>query len=357
MSRLFAPLTLRGTTVRNRAWVSPMCEYSAIDGMPQDWHLVHLGSFARGGAGLVFTEATAVTPNGRISPADTGIWNHDQTASWRRITDFVKSQGAVPGIQLAHAGRKASTAPPWTGGGYVEPGRGGWSNVLAPSAIGFGGLPAPRAMTAADIAETVHAFADAARRALSAGFEVIEIHSAHGYLLHSFLSPLSNQRDDDYGGRFENRTRLPREVAAAVRAVWPDDKPLLVRVSATDWVEGGWDDDQTVVLAKHLLEDGVDLVDCSSGGIDPTATIPTGPGYQVRFAARVRRETGMPSGAVGMITEPAQAEAIIADGDADAVLMARGLLREPHWALRAAHELGAGIRWPPQYERARWRTP
>jgi 2,4-dienoyl-CoA reductase-like NADH-dependent reductase (Old Yellow Enzyme family) len=352
-SHLFAPLTLRGTTFANRVFVSPMCEYSAVDGVPQDWHLVHLGSFARGGAGLVFCEATAVTPHGRISPQDTGIWNDEQVAAWRRVTDFVRSQDSVPGIQLAHAGRKASTAPPWTGGGYVAPSDGGWDDVVAPSPVAFAALPEPAGLTVDQIAAVVDAFAAAARRSLDAGFEVAEIHAAHGYLLHEFLSPLSNRRADGYGGNFANRTRMVLEVVDAVRDVWPEGQPLFVRLSATDWVDGGWAPDDTVALARLLREHGVDLVDCSSGGTSPEASIPFAPGYQVPFAARVRREAGIPTGAVGLITEPEQAEKIIADGEADAVLLARALLRDPHWALRAAHQLGAEARWPPQYLRAR----
>ncbi|MBA2698660.1 MAG: NADH:flavin oxidoreductase/NADH oxidase [Nocardioidaceae bacterium] len=353
-SCLFSPLTLRDTTFANRVWVSPMCEYSATAGVPQDWHLVHLGAFARGGAGLVLTEATAVSATGRISPADTGIWNDEQAAAWRRITDFVRSQGTVAGIQLAHAGRKASTAPPWTGGGYVAPADGGWERTVAASAEAFAELPVPTALSLDKIGEVVATFRDAARRARDAGFEVVEIHAAHGYLLHTFLSPLANKREDEYGGGFDNRIRLVLEVVDAVREVWPDDAPLLVRLSATDWVDGGWDGDDTVTLAKHLGEHGVDLVDCSSGGAVPGASIPTGPGYQVPFAARVRREAGIPAGAVGMITDPEQAEQIVATGDADVVLLARALLRNPHWPLHAAHQLGADVRWPPQYDRARW---
>jgi 2,4-dienoyl-CoA reductase-like NADH-dependent reductase (Old Yellow Enzyme family) len=352
-SDLFSPLTLRGTTFRNRVFVSPMCEYSAVDGVPLDWHLVHLGSFARGGAGLVLTEATAVTPEGRISPADTGIWNDEQATAWRRIVDFIRSQEAVPGIQLAHAGRKASTAKPWEGGGHVAPADGGWEDVVAPSSVAFGQLPKPGELSVDEIAAVVCAFGEAARRAHSVGFEVAEVHAAHGYLLHEFLSPLSNRRTDSYGGSFENRTRIVLEVVDAVRAVWPEDRPVFVRLSATDWVDGGWSEDETVALAALLREHGVDLVDCSSGGTSPSATIPVGPGYQVPFASRVRREAGVPSGAVGMITEPQQAEKVIASGDADAVLLGRALLRDPHWPLRAAHELGAEVRWPPQYLRAK----
>ena len=350
---LFSPLQLRGTTFGNRAWVSPMCEYSAVNGIPQDWHLVHLGGLARGGAGLVLTEATAVVPEGRISPADTGIWNDDQTTAWRRIADFIRSQETVPGIQLAHAGRKASTRSPWLGGGHVPVEEGGWSDVVAPSAVAFGGLPTPTALTTTGIRQVVEAFERAASRALGSGFEVVEIHAAHGYLLHNFLSPLSNLRDDEYGGGFAGRVRLLLEVVDAVRSVWPDDQPLLVRISVTDWVEGGWDIDQTVELAKLLRDHGVDLLDCSSGGTVPDARIPLEPGYQVPFAARVRRQTGMPTGAVGLITEPRQAERIVAAGDADVVILARAMLRNPHWPLMAAHELDDEVRWPPQYLRAK----
>ena len=352
MTDLFSPLTLRGTTFRNRVWASPMCQYSAVDGLPQAWHLPHLGALAVGGSSLVFTEATAVTPNGRISPADTGIWNDAQVAAWRPITDFIKSQDAVPGIQLAHAGRKASTAAPWLDQGYVPVSEGGWEDVVAPSPLVFGDYATPRAMTAAEISQTVTAFRDGALRALDAGFEVAEIHAAHGYLLHTFLSPLSNQRTDEYGGGFESRIRFPLEVVDAVRAVWPQDKPLVVRLSATDWTPGGWDADQTVELARRLADRGVDLVDCSSGGAALRADIPVAPGYQVPFAEKVRSETGVPTGAVGMITEPAQADAIIRNGQADVVLLARALLRNPHWPQHAAHELGAEVRWPQQYERA-----
>jgi 2,4-dienoyl-CoA reductase-like NADH-dependent reductase (Old Yellow Enzyme family) len=352
-SALFSPLVLRGTTFANRAWVSPMCQYSAIDGVPQDWHLAHLGALAVGGAGLVFTEATSVTANGRISPVDTGIWNDEQLTAWERIVRFVRSQQAVPGIQLAHAGRKASTQPPWIGRRYVAPKDGGWEDVVAPSAVAFGDYRTPEALDTAELPDLVEAFADGARRALAAGFEVAEIHSAHGYLLHEFLSPLSNQRTDEYGGSFDNRTRLVLEVADAVRAAWPERQPLFVRLSATDWVEGGWDPDQTVELARRLREHGVDLIDCSSGGISQDAKIPFGPGYQVPFAARVRKEAEIPTGSVGLITEPRQAEAIIADGEADAVLLARAMLRNPHWPQQAARELGADVRWPNQYLRAR----
>ncbi len=354
MSLLFEPLTLRGTTFRNRVFVSPMCMYSSDEGRPNDWHLVHLGSFARGGAGLVLTEATAVTAEGRISPADAGIWNDEQAEDYRRIVDFIRGQGAIPGIQLAHAGRKASTQRPWDGNGYVEPADGGWQTV-APSPVPYGDWATPKELSEADIVDLVQAFADAAVRADRVGFEVAEVHAAHGYLLHQFLSPLTNQRADGYGGDLAGRSRLLLEVVDAVRAVWPSDKPLFVRLSAKDWAEGGWDLAETVEVAKLLVEHGVDLLDVSSGGNVPQQKITVGPGYQVSFARAVREATGLPVAAVGMITEPVQAEHILVDGSADAVLLARALLRDPHWALRAAHELKADVRWPEQYERAGWR--
>ncbi len=354
MSQLFTPITLRDVTVRNRVWVSPMCQYSAVDGVPNDWHLVHLGQFASGGAGLVFTEAAAVVPEGRISPADAGIWNDEQQQAWARVVDFLHGQGATAGIQLAHAGRKASSQPPWVGRGPVADEDGGWEPV-GPSAVAFPGLREPRPLTLPEIASVVTAFGDAAERALAAGFDVLELHGAHGYLLHEFLSPLSNERTDSYGGSFENRARLLLEVVAEVRRRVPAGVPLVVRISATDWVEGGWTADDSVRLAVLLREAGVDLVDVSSGGNAP-ATIPVEPGYQVSFAARVRAEASLPTGAVGLITEPKQAEEIVADGSADVVLLARALLRDPHWALRAAHELGVevgqGVEWPQQYLRA-----
>jgi 2,4-dienoyl-CoA reductase-like NADH-dependent reductase (Old Yellow Enzyme family) len=354
MSQLFSTLTLRGSTFRNRVWVSPMCQYSATDGVPDDWHLVHLGSFARGGAGLVLTEATAVTPEGRISPADTGLWNDAQQAAWSRIVDFVHGQGAVAGTQLAHAGRKASTKPPWEGRGGVSDQDGGWE-PLAPSAVTFPGLRGPREMSADDIEAVVAAFAGSASRAMAAGFDTLEIHAAHGYLLHQFLSPLSNRRRDEYGGPFANRARLLLEVVNAVRSVVPPQTPLVVRISATDWADGGWDVDDSVRLAGLLATSGVDLLDVSSGG-NVLADIPVGPSYQVEFARRIRKEAGIATGAVGLITDPEQAEDIVADGSADVVLLARALLRNPHWALCAAHELGVavgeGIEWPQQYLRA-----
>jgi 2,4-dienoyl-CoA reductase-like NADH-dependent reductase (Old Yellow Enzyme family) len=352
MSALFSPFTLRGTTFRNRAWVSPMCQYSSTDGHPSDWHLVHLGSLARGGAGLVVQEATAVTPEGRISPWDAGIWTDAQAAGYARIVDFVRGQGAVPGIQLAHAGRKGSTQRPWDGHGYVEAADGGYGTV-APSPIAFGDWPPPKELSTDDIAGLVEAFAAAARRALAAGFEVAEVHGAHGYLIHEFLSPLSNQRADGYGGDLAGRSRFLLEVVRAVRGVWPDDRPLFVRLSATDWVHGGWDVEQTVEVARGLASEGVDLVDVSSGGLSPDQQITLGPGYQVPFARRVREGSGLPVAAVGLITSPQQAEQVLAEGSADAVVMARELLRNPHWPLLAAVELGEGPDlWPDQYLRA-----
>ncbi|HET9655557.1 MAG TPA: NADH:flavin oxidoreductase/NADH oxidase [Kineosporiaceae bacterium] len=351
MSLIFSPLTLRSTTFRNRVWASPMCQYSSVGGMPTDWHLVHLGGLAAGGAGLVMTEATAVTPEGRISPADAGIWTDGQAEAYRRITTFIREQGAVPGIQLAHAGRKASTVRPWEGLGYVEPADGGWRTV-APSAIPFDTLPAPAELTEAQLGELVAAFAAAAARAESAGFEVVELHAAHGYLLHQFLSPLSNRRADAYGDGFEGRCRLLLEVVQAVRSVWPARKPLLVRLSGSDWAEGGWAVGDAVELAVLLTGYGVDLVDVSGGGLVPQQQIPTGPGYQVALARAVREGSGLPVAAVGLITEPRQAEQVLAEGSADAVFLARALLRNPHWPLLAAHELGAPAPWPAQYRRA-----
>ena len=353
MPNLFTPLTLRGLTLPNRIAVSPMCQYQAVDGRVNDWHLVHLGGLAQGGAGLVITEATAVRPEGRISPEDLGLWNDAQAEGLARIVRFIAAQGAVPGIQLAHAGRKASSPAPWKGSGSIPPVAGGWTPV-APSARPFdAGWTVPTALDAAGLQGVIRAFAEAARRALAAGFQVVEVHAAHGYLLHQFLSPLSNHREDAYGGSFENRTRLVREVVSAVRAAWPEHLPLFVRLSATDWAEGGWNLDQSVELAKRLKALGVDLVDCSSGGLVPRAEIPLGPGYQVPFAARIRAEAGLPTGAVGLITEPGQAEAILAQASADLILLGRELLRDPRWPLRAAKVLGAEGRWPDPYLRAR----
>lgn len=356
MSQLFSPFDLRGARLENRIVVSPMCQYSAVDGVPNDWHLVHLGSLARGGAALVFTEATAVCPEGRISPADTGIWDDAQQEAWARIVDLVHREGALAGMQLAHAGRKASSQPPFVGRGGVPDDEGGWE-PLAPSPIAFGSLRTPREMSAEEIAAVPSLFAAAARRAVTAGFDVLEIHAAHGYLLHQFLSPLANYREDAWGGSFDNRTRLTLDVVRAVRAELPD-VPLVVRLSATDWAEdGGWTPDDTVELARRLRAADVDLVDTSSGGILTQPRIPLEPGYQVPFARRVRHEAGIPTGAVGLISDPAHAEQIVAEGSADLVLLAREMLRNPHWPLRAAHELGVprtapGVRWPKQYERA-----
>jgi 2,4-dienoyl-CoA reductase-like NADH-dependent reductase (Old Yellow Enzyme family) len=350
---LFEPLIIRGVTFPNRVFVSPMCEYSSTDGFANDWHFVHLGTRAVGGAGLVFTEATAVTPEGRISPEDLGIWKDEHIEMLARIVRFVHEQGSVSGMQLAHAGRKGSTYRPWSGNGAVGESEGGWPNVLAPTAIAFADhYPQPREMSKSEIAETTRAFAAAAGRAREAGFKVIEIHAAHGYLLHEFLSPLSNQRTDDYGGSFENRTRLVREVAAAIRKVWPEDLPLFTRISATDWTEGGWDLEQSVELARQLRTLGVDLIDCSSGGNVATAKIPIGAGYQTPFAHRIREEAQILTGAVGMITTATQAEHIVGSGQADAVLLARELLRDPYFPMRAARELGQEITWPAQYLRA-----
>ena len=353
MAHLFDPLSIRDLTFANRVFVSPMCEYSSTDGYANDWHFVHLGSRAVGGAGLVLTEATAIVPEGRISPQDLGIWSDDHIAPLARIVRFIREQGSVAGMQLAHAGRKASTYRPWEGLGTVPENAGGWTNVVAPSAVAFAEhYPKPQALTGDGIQEIVAAFAEAARRACEAGFRVIEIHAAHGYLIHEFLSPLSNRRQDAYGGSFENRTRLLREIVAAVRSSWQEGAPLFVRISATDWVDGGWDIQQSVELARALKEIGVDLIDCSSGGNVAHAQIPVGPGYQTRFAEQIRRETGIMTGAVGMIVSPAQAEHIVATGQADAVIIAREFLRDPYWPLRAARELGQSISWPVQYLRA-----
>jgi 2,4-dienoyl-CoA reductase-like NADH-dependent reductase (Old Yellow Enzyme family) len=353
MTHLFDPLTIRDLQFSNRVFVSPMCEYSSVDGYANDWHFVHLGSRAVGGAGLVLTEATAIVPEGRISPQDLGIWSDDHIPALRRIVNFIHEQGTVAGMQLAHAGRKASTRRPWEGSGMVAESEGGWTDVMAPSAIAFAeDYPMPNALTLDGIQEIVAAFANSARRACDAGFRVIEIHAAHGYLIHEFLSPLSNHRTDDYGGSFENRTRLIREVVAAVRSSWPKGAPLFVRISATDWADDGWDLEQSIRLARELKQLGVDLIDCSSGGTVPHPVIPAAPGYQTPFAQRIRKEAGIMTGAVGLITSPVQAEKIIATGEADAILMAREFLRDPYWPLRAARELNQSITWPVQYLRA-----
>lgn len=334
---LFSPYRLRDVTARNRLWISPMCMYSvfAEDGVPTDWHLVHLGSRAVGGAGLIIVEATAVEPRGRISRHDLGLWNDVQAAAFEPIVRFLQEHGSVPAVQLAHAGRKASVA-----------------GAIGPSPLAFSSEYAvPHEMTLDDIGQVVDAFRRAAQRALAAGFQAVEIHSAHGYLLHEFLSPISNRRLDAYGGSFEKRTRLHLEVVRAVRSVWPERLPLFVRISATDWVPSGWDVDQSVALARLLRDEGVDLVDCSSGGLSPDQQVQIGPGYQVPFAERIRREAGIATGAVGLITEAHQADAIVRQGQADAVLIARRSLRDPYWSLRAARELGVDLPAPVQYRR------
>ncbi|MET7377297.1 NADH:flavin oxidoreductase/NADH oxidase [Streptomyces sp. NPDC005526] len=358
MSALFEPYTLREVTIPNRIWMPPMCQYSAAPegpsvGAPADWHFAHYAARAAGGTGLIIVEATAVSPEGRISPYDLGIWNDTQAEAFRRITGFLRSQGTVPGIQLAHSGRKASTDRTWTGGAPVGPEAHGWQPV-APSPVAFADRhPVPTELTVEEIQRIVARFADAARRALAAGFEVAEIHGAHGYLINEFLSPHSNHRTDAYGGSYENRVRFALEVVDAVRAVWPQDKPLFFRISATDWLEdGGWTADDTVRFAAELHAHGVDLLDVSTGGNASSVRIPTGPGYQVPFAARVKAETPMPVAAVGLITDAEQAEKIIANGEADAVLLGRELLRTPTWAQHAARELGGSVHVPEQYHRS-----
>jgi len=351
---LFSPLTLRQLTFKNRIFVSPMCQYSATDGVPDNWHLVHLGSRAVGGAALVMAEATAIKDIGRISPGDLGIWNNEQVEAFKPITKFIVEQGAVPAIQLAHAGRKASTMIPWHGNKKVEPEDGGWIPE-APSAIEFSAeYPLPKEMTEIDINNLVDDFVSAAIRAKEAGFQVVELHMAHGYLLHEFLSPISNKRTDSYGGSLENRMRLPLMIASAVRAVWPTELPLFVRISATDWAsEGGWNLEQSIVLSKALKEIGVDLIDCSSGGTLEHASIPVGLGYQVPFAEAIRKEVNIATSAVGLITSAQQAETILQDGKADIISLAREFLRDPYFPMHAAKELGVDISWPKQYERAK----
>ena len=357
MSHLFSSITFGDVILPNRIAVSPMCEYSSHDGFANDWHLVHLGSRAVGGAGLVFTEATAVLPEGRITPNDLGLWKDEHIAMMGRIVEFLHSQGAHAGIQLAHAGRKASMSRPWEGAHLLSTEEGGWSNIAAPSAIAFDGHSGkPHELDTGEIKHVEEAFEAAARRALAAGFDVVEIHAAHGYLLHEFLSPLSNQRNDSYGGNFENRIRILVETVDAVRSVWPAELPLFVRISATDWTEGGWDVDQSVALSRVLKLHGVDLIDTSSGGNVAGAKIPTGPGYQAPFAERIRREAEVATGAVGQITAPAQADQLIRNGQADLVLLAREMLRDPYWPLHAADQLATEISWPPQYLRAASRT-
>lgn len=351
---LFTPYPVRGVTLPNRIAVSPMCQYSCTDGLATDWHLVHLGSRAVGGAGLVIVEATAVEARGRISPQDLGIWSDRHAEPLGRIAAFMRAQGAVAGIQLAHAGRKASTYRPWSGSGAVPVAEGGWDDVIAPSALPFSAdYPAPREMTDEDLEAVREAFAAAARRAHAAGFQYVEIHAAHGYLLHSFLSPLANRRADRYGGPLGNRMRYVLEVTETVRAAWPRDLPLAVRLSATDWMEGGWTVEESVVLARELRARGVDLIVASSGGTSPQQRIALGPGYQVPFAERIRREAEIATMAVGLITEPHQAEAILEGGQADVIALARQFLRDPYWPLHAAAALGADLVWPDQYARAK----
>jgi 2,4-dienoyl-CoA reductase-like NADH-dependent reductase (Old Yellow Enzyme family) len=353
MSKLFAPMQLRSLTLRNRIFVSPMCMYSSADGMPNDWHLVHLGSRAVGGAAMVMVEATAVTPEGRISPADSGLWNETQAEAFAPIARFIAAQGAVPAIQLGHAGRKASVLPPWQGGAALAAADGGWQ-PCAPSPLSFSpASPAPRELAATELEQLCVAFEAAADRALRAGFKVVEVHMAHGYLLHQFLSPLSNRRSDAFGGSLENRMRFPLQVARRIRALWPQELPVLVRISATDWVAGGWDLDQSLELCRQLKALEIDLIDCSSAGLVPDAVIPVGPGFQTPLAACIRAEVGIATGAVGMITEAVQVEQIVATGQADAVFLARQLLRDPYWPIQAARELKAEYSWPLQYERAR----
>jgi 2,4-dienoyl-CoA reductase-like NADH-dependent reductase (Old Yellow Enzyme family) len=354
MPHLFEPLILRGVELKHRIVVSPMCQYSCTDGFATDWHFVHLGTRAVGRAAAVIAEATAVTADGRISPQDLGIWKDAQVEPLRRAFSFIAEQGSVPGIQLAHAGRKASTCEPWNGGKPISPAQGGWTPIFAPSPLAFAErYQTPQALSVAEIAVIVDAFAAAAGRAHAAGAKLVELHAAHGYLLHSFLSPLSNQRTDQYGGSFANRIRMLCEVVTAVRKIWPDQYPLWVRISATDWAEGGWNVDESVELVRILQPLGVDLVDCSSGGNVAHAKIPVGPGYQVAFAEQIRRQSGVLTGAVGMITDPAQADQIVRCGQADVVILARQFLREPYWPLIAARALGQEIKWPLQYERAK----
>lgn len=352
MSNLFSPLKIRGIEFKNRIVVSPMCQYSAVNGMPSDWHLVHLGSRAVGGAALIIQEATAVSPEGRISPEDLGIWSDGQCEAYNRISGFIKSQNCIPGIQIAHAGRKASTYSPWKGEGMVRVEEGGWG-CFAPSPIEFSeNYPVPKEMSKKDIEKVIIDFKDAAKRSVDAGYEVIELHMAHGYLFHQFLSPLSNRRTDEYGGSFENRCRFALEIVREVRNILPDEFPLFVRISCTDWVEGGWDIGDSVKFAKMLKDGGVDLIDCSSGGNVSKAKIPIAPGYQIPFSEKIKKETGILAGGVGLITEPKQADEIIRTGKADLVLLAREMLRNPYWAIDAAKELNVKLEVSNQYKRA-----
>lgn len=353
MSLLFTPISFKSITLKNRIVVSPMCQYSATDGFANDWHLVHLGSRAVGGAALIIQEATAVTPEGRISYGDLGIWKDEHIAPLQRITKFIEANGAVPGIQLAHAGRKASCEVPWLGGGQIKEGPNHWQTVAA-SAIPFQATDhTPHSLTIAEIKTVVQAFKAAAQRALQAGYKLVEIHAAHGYLINQFLSPLSNHRNDEYGGGFENRTRFLLEIVDAVQTVWPAELPIFVRISASEWVEGGWTIEDSVQLARILKTKAIDLVDCSSGGNTPAAKIPAGPGYQVPFAAAVKQQAAIPTGAVGIITNAVQAEAILQAGEADLIFIARESLRDPHFPLHAAKALDEDITWPDQYVRAK----
>ncbi|GEO09187.1 NADPH dehydrogenase NamA [Segetibacter aerophilus] len=353
MAKLFEPLQIKSVELKNRIVVSPMCEYSSVDGFSNDWHLVHLGSRAVGGAGLIITEATAVSPEGRITPDDLGIWKDEHIEGLKRIVTFIKSQGSIAGIQLAHAGRKASHSSPWKGGKMLWLEEGGW-NTVAPSPIPFreGERPATT-LDKSGIEKVVADFRDSAKRALQAGFKVVEVHAAHGYLLHEFLSPLSNQREDNYGGSFENRIRIVLEVVDAINEVWPKDLPFFMRISASDWTDGGWTLEESIQLTRILQTKGVDLIDCSSGGNIPHAKITVGPGYQVHFAEAIKKETGILTGAVGIITTPEQAEEIVASGKADVVIIARQFLRDPYFPLHAAHSLGVDVEWPVQYQRAK----
>ena len=353
VNKLFSPLKLREITFRNRIFVSPMCQYSAVEGVPNEWHMVHLGSRAVGGAGLILAEATAVSPEGRISPGDLGLWDHEQMDAFAKIIKFIEKEGAVPGIQLGHAGRKASTSAPWNGGKLLRPDQGGW-DVVGPSAIAYSpDYVVPHALTIKEIDDLVKKFKESTVRATRAGFKVIEIHMAHGYLIHEFLSPSSNHREDEYGGSLEGRMKFPLRVAAAVREAFPAAYPVIARISATDWAEGGWDLEQSIVFCRELKNLGIDMIDCSSGGQVAHAHVPLGPGYQVLFAAAIRREVGIATAAVGLITNAQQAEDILESGDADAIFLGREMLRDPYWPLHAAREQGVDIQWPAQYLRAK----
>lgn len=352
-SRLFQPITLGNLTVNHRLWVSPMCQYSAVDGVPQDWHMAHLGSFAIGRAGLIVTEATAVNPVGRISPRDTGIWNQEQVDAWARVTAFSHSQGVPMAIQLAHAGRKASATSPYEGRGPVAPQDGGWEAV-APSSIAFGRLPVPHELDESEIEAIISDFVESAKRSVAAGFDAVEIHAAHGYLIHEFLSPISNERTDKWGGDFVGRTRFLLDITRGIRQALPAGYPLFVRISATDWIPGGWSSPDSVALAMALSQEGTDLIDVSTAGIDHRQEVVVGPGYQVPYARDIKKEVDIPVAAVGLITTPPQAEALVLDGSADVIMIGRQFLREPTFALRAAAELGGVLEWAPQYGMAKY---